>query len=556
MIADIRITEKSFGAKALMTNVHFSIDDGEKVGLIGRNGVGKTTLLGVLTGDDTDFSGKVVFRRGVVVAKTAQEHARVDPRQTTVEYILNGLPEFAKLDKIIREFPTRENQNFRKIGEYTDALQRFNDLGYYQIRDKVEQELRNFQLGGRGDEPFAKLSGGQKRLAEIVKIMHSGARLALIDEPTNHMDTPAKKQFIDWLKNTPAAALVVTHDRDVLREVDRIVELKDSGAVSYAGNYDAYLKQNAHGTATDMNDYENVQRQMENLKKRIQYARGKKAAWGGTADKKNPFVVMEEHAKKELAKLAETAKPSFWIDRESVAELDRKSAARYQKFKSRNIRLSGIDGEKSTARRVLISAKNLSLGYAAPLFADVNFELREHAAVELRGRNGAGKTTLIKAILELFNGRELADNPRLFAGELTVDPHVKIGVYEQEIATTYFDLPLADAIEKLYLDNKSDISREKVMRLMSDYLFDPLADARVPVAQLSGGQKARFQLIAMLRDNPDLLILDEPTNHLDLPSIEELETALANFGGAILYVSHDGYFRAKLGGDVVEIGEG
>ncbi len=594
MIADIHITEKSFGPKSLMTNVKFSIDDGEKVGVIGRNGVGKTTLFGILSGDDTDFTGEITFRKGSIIAKTAQEHDGVGD-QTVIEYILAGLPDYAKLDKIIREYPETMGENLRKITEYTDALQRFDDLGYYQIAEKVERELANFQLSGRGNEKFANLSGGQKRLAEIVKIMHSGAHLALIDEPTNHMDFVAKQQFIDWISQAREAVLVITHDRDVLRNVDRIVELKDGGAVSYPGNYDAYLAQNAHHTSTDMNDYENVQRQIENLKKRIQYARSKKASWGGTADKKNPFVVMEDRAKKELAELAKIDRPSFWIDRDSAAELDHKSAARYEKFKARNIRMHGINTGESRSKRVLVAAKDLSLGYNSPLFANVNFELRENEAIELRGRNGAGKTTLIKAILARHSGLD-PESMRLpssalssvasssaqtasrreseasraadvfakdkttdailqfFAGDLTIDKHMKIGVYEQEISTKYFDLPLASAIERLYLDRKLPILQQKIMQLMSDYLFDPIGDAGIKLSQLSGGQKARFQLIAMLCENPQLLILDEPTNHLDLPSIEELETALAKYSGAILYVSHDGYFRDKLGGDVIEIG--
>lgn len=554
MIADIHITEKSFGAKNLMSNIRFSINDGEKIGIIGRNGIGKTTLFGILSGDDIDYSGEINFRRGAVITKTSQEHANINSDQTVTEYILNGLPEFAKLDKIIREYPKIMGDNFRKISEYTEALQRFTDLGYFQISEKIKRELGNFQLNGYENTLFAKLSGGQKRLAEIVKIMQSNAHLALIDEPTNHMDYLAKNQFIDWLKNAQESILVITHDRDVLREVDRIIELKDGFAANYPGNYDAYLKQNAQHTSTNMNDYENVQRQIENLKKRIQYARSKKASWGGTADKKNPFVVMEEHAKKDLVELEKIAKPSFWIDRESVSELTHKSAENYAKFKTKNIRMHGINTEESKSRRTLVSAKNLSLGYNSPLFSDVNFELRETTAIELRGRNGAGKTTLIKAILKTFSGNELNENPQLFAGELKVDKNMKVGVYQQEIDTKYFDLQLFDAIEKMYLDKKLDISRQKIMQLMSDYLFDPIGDAAIPVANLSGGQKARFQLIAMLAESPQLLILDEPTNHLDLPSIEELETALAKYSGAILYVSHDNYFRRKLGGEIIEIG--
>jgi ATPase subunit of ABC transporter with duplicated ATPase domains len=136
---------------------------------------------------------------------------------------------------------------------------------------------------------------------------------------------------------------------------------------------------------------------------------------------------------------------------------------------------------------------------------------------------------------------------------LSLDPHVRIGVYEQEVSGDYFSLSLSEAIERMYLDKNLSISTTKVRQLLADYLFTE-SDGQTPVARLSGGQKARFQIITMLANDPQLLILDEPTNHLDLPSIEELESALEKYSGAILYVSHDGYFRDALGGEVVQVG--
>lgn len=142
---------------------------------------------------------------------------------------------------------------------------------------------------------------------------------------------------------------------------------------------------------------------------------------------------------------------------------------------------------------------------------------------------------------------------QVWDGELTLDLQCRVGVYEQEVSPTYFDLKLHDAIERVYMDKGLTINETKIRQLMSDYLFTE-GDGQVPVRRLSGGQKARLQIIAMLANDPQLLILDEPTNHLDLPSIEELETALEKYTGAILYVSHDNYFRQKIGGNVIQIG--
>ena len=550
MIADIHITEKSFGDKTLMKDVKFSVDDGEKVGVVGRNGVGKSTLFGILSGKDTDYTGEVIFRRGITVATTAQEHHGLGD-QTVMSYILGGLPEYSKLKKIIDEYPLTMGDNMRKIEEYTQALERFDQKGFYQVEEKIERELSNFQLDGFGDRKISSLSGGQKRLVEIVKIMHSEAHLALIDEPTNHMDYVAKQQFIDWMNSQPhQAMLIITHDRDVLGQVDRIVEIKDGQAVSYRGNYDAYLKQNAQATTAGMNNFEQIEKRIVNLKQKVlDYQRLKeKSRNPGTIQK---FKRLENEARAELAELSEMEKPTFWIDKESASQLDYKSAERYGKFKSRNIRLSMKDAS-SRSQHVLVRAENVAVGIGERiLFEDVNIDLREGEAIEIRGRNGAGKTTLIRMILA--SGKSFDGGSVLYSGDIFLDPQVRIGVYEQEIDERYLSDPLEKAIEKLYMSRDLSISDTKIRQLLADYLFTD-ADRMTPLARLSGGQKARFQIIAMLANDPQLLILDEPTNHLDLPSIEELETALTKYSGAILYVSHDNYFREKLGGKVVQIG--
>lgn len=543
MIADITITEKSFGPKSLMSNVRATINDGEKIGVIGRNGVGKSTLFGILAGTDKDFTGEIIYRPGAVVVATQQEYHDVGDK-TVLQYVLQGLPEYAGLSHIMETYPDTMGDDLKKINEYTDALQRFDDKGFYQIEEQIERELTNFQLPDIAHRAFKTLSGGQKRLVEVVKIMHSDAHLALVDEPTNHMDYIAKQQFIDWLKQARESVLVITHDRDVLREVDRIVELKDGGSATFKGNYDAYLKQNAVSTGAQMNDFEMIEKRIINLKaKVIEYQRFKeKSRHGGTIQR---FKRLEEESRKELAELQTRKKPTFWIDKDSVAELNYKTAGQYEKFKAKNVRIA-LKNDESRSKHVIVSARDLSLGYDKPLFEKLSIDLREGEALEFRGRNGAGKTTLIKSVL----GNTEAT---IYDGEITVDRQVRIGVYEQEVSDAYFDMKLEDAIERMYLNRELSISTTKIRSIMSDYLFTE-GDGKIPVKNLSGGQKARFQLITMLANDPQLLILDEPTNHLDLPSIEELETALAKYSGAVIYVSHDGYFRDKMSGDVVKIG--
>ena len=575
MIADVHITDKSFGDKQLMSDVKLSINDGEKVGLIGRNGVGKSTLFGMLAGTDSDYRGSVVFRRGSTIVATAQEHHSLGDI-TVLEYILRGLPEYARLRHILTTYPATMGSDMRKIEEYSQALERFGQKDFYRVEELVAEELKNFQMEGFGERQLASLSGGQKRLVEVVKIMHAQADLALIDEPTNHMDYIAKKQFIDWMKSARQAMLIITHDRDVLAEVDRIVELRDGASVSYRGNYDDYLRQNASATGNAMQDYEQTERRIANLRDKVlQFRRLKeKARDPGTIAQ---FKRRENQAAAELEKLEKIDKPTFWIDRENVAQLDYKVADRYQKFKARNIRLNMRDGAMRSQRK-LVEARDLALGFDERiLFEGINIDLREGEAIEIRGRNGAGKTTLIRALIANASSSAASSSrlrktaqvtpqlaqalikntvqsaPIVYAGSLYLDPQIRVGIYEQEIAATYLNLPLARAIEQMYLDRGLKINDTKIRQLMGDYLFVE-SDGAVPLASLSGGQKARFQLISMLANEPQLLILDEPTNHLDLPSIEELETALERYAGAILYVSHDDYFRRKIGGSVVQIG--
>ncbi len=572
MIADISVVEKSFGSKTLMTGVKFSIDAKEKVGVVGRNGVGKSTLFGILNGSDTDYTGDVIYRRGVQVVATAQEHHGLG-EQTVLQYILAGLPEYGELSHIIETYPATMGDDMKLIERYSEALQRFDDKGFYQIESDIERELETFQLPDVAHKLMTSLSGGQKRLVEVVKVMHSKADLALIDEPTNHMDFVAKKQFIDWMNHAPEAMLVITHDRDVLAQVDRIIELKDGSSQSFKGNYDDYLKQNAHSTGTAMNEFELIEKRIINLKQKvIDYQRLKEKSRNPQTIQK--FKRLEQESRKELAELQAKEKPTFWIDRESAENLNYKVANQYEKFKARNIKMNMKDAS-SRSSHVLVKAVNLSLGYDKPLFESVTIDLREGEAIELRGRNGAGKSTLIKKLLggnhsttDSLRSRAggyapagvASDKEQLssssitvFDGELMLDSKVRVGVYEQEVSPDYFELTLKDAIERTYLDRNLPISETKIRGLMHDYLFIE-SDGHVPVAKLSGGQKARLQIIAMLANDPQLLILDEPTNHLDLPSIEELEEALKKYSGAVLYVSHDDYFRHAIAGEVIIIG--
>jgi ATP-binding cassette subfamily F protein 3 len=552
MLLALDITEKSFGDKSLYTDLKFEVQEGEKVGLIGRNGTGKSTLLHMITGDDKDYQGFIDIKRDATIIASRQEHHGFES-MTVMEYIQGDLPEFAKLHDIITNYPEHMGSSTHKLQVYSDALERFNQLGYFQIEDEIAQAFEDYQLdpkklaGSLGD-----LSGGQKRMVELIKVQRARGHLALIDEPTNHMDYVAKQAFIKWLLGAQEAVLVITHDRDVLKHVDRIVEIRDGRAYTFRGDYDHYLKTNTNQITAQVNEYDLSQRRIVNLENDlIRFRRLKERARDPGTIKR--FKSQEQKVAAELRQLGKIEKPSFWIDRASSEDLNPRLTNAYQAYKAKNIRLDTRGGEESKSSRLLVEVTKLSLGYdGLPLFDDITFSLREGERIRLHGRNGAGKTTLVQSILAKADNKPSGSEQ--FGGHIAVEHDLSIGLYEQEIANKFLPMKLADAIELSLAEKDEPTDPQRIKQLLSDYLFNPASDGETPIERLSGGQKARFQLIRMLLGSPLLLILDEPTNHLDLPSIEELEDALTAYSGAVIYISHDSFFADKLGGSTMPIG--
>ncbi|MBP9813763.1 ABC-F family ATP-binding cassette domain-containing protein [Candidatus Woesebacteria bacterium] len=531
---------KTIGSKTLFTDLDIHIGPKEKVALIGRNGEGKSTLMNILGGIDTDFQGEIVRKKNLRTILTRQEHL-TDNKMSALEYILDSVPHYTEYEKVLADF---EKGHHEDLHLYTTAMEYFSENGYYYIKDLIMATLADFQIDNEtAKNPLVTLSGGEKRFVELARMMYSQAELLLIDEPTNHMDYVGKEQFIAWMSMVEEGILVVTHDRDVLSNVDRIIELKDKTISSYKGNYDAYLTQNTAQTTNSVILYQNQLKKLKEAKERVTWGlqmRAKSKAW----------KIRYDHWVKDYEKIkAETVKPSFWIDQESVEGLDKRVTDSYHKFKEKNV---NIAIPVSTDRiSELVAVKDLSLGYDHPLFTGKAFKVGSEDRVFIKGRNGAGKSTLVRTIMSQYKDEKPA--AKLYDGQIKVGSMTRIGEYEQEINSQYLPLTLEVAVHKVYEEHDIPADREMVMTTLSRYLFDAKVDSKIKVENLSGGQKARFQLIKMFANKPNLLILDEPTNHLDLPSIEELENALLSYTGGILYISHDSSFIKKLVGEVIEI---
>lgn len=546
MLLNANITEKYMGTKLLLKDASFMVQENQKVALIGRNGAGKSTLFGLISGADGDFIGTIDTKKGLRVIATAQEHLGLDDT-TAVNYILEFVPDYYALQHILDTYPDTMGDDLEKIHTFTEALQAFTDNNYYTLEDRIVEMLAHFDIDiDAAYRPLRSLSGGQKRFVELVKISFAKADLLLLDEPTNHLDYHGKEQFLSWLSGLDAAAVIISHDRDVLRQVSGIIELRDLALHSYSGNYDAYIKQNGTSTVTQIGQFESARKRLEVLRKQMLTA---KARMGGASDSR-PKILYERLLREYEALKAAQTKPSFWIDKDTIDNLSDTVTESYGKFKARGIKIRVAKPDTHTFQ--LLELKECSVGYDHPLVSGISFSISHGQKIQVRGRNGAGKSTLFNTILASAAGQEA---PTLLHGSITASPRLRIGVYEQEISHTHLDHTLEQAVCDFYKEINQPIDNQILRSILATYLFDPINDASLLVRQLSGGQKARLQLIKMLSNNPNLLILDEPSNHLDLPSIEELEEALSAFTGAMIYVSHDSYFINNLGGQVIQVGK-
>ena len=227
MLLSLKIQDKSFNNHQLFKHLEIVVQDHEKIGLIGRNGAGKSSLLNILNQQDKDYDGTLTIKNRAVVISSRQEHHTFN-NLTVLEYIVNDLPEYISLNNSIEKLSLKIKTDPSKIQQLSDQINRFSDLNYYRVQENIQQILNNYNLDSKIiNRKLSTLSGGQVRLIELIKVQLSQSDLTLIDEPTNHMDYIAKNVFINWFKSTTSAVVVVTHDRDVLNRVDRIIEIKN-----------------------------------------------------------------------------------------------------------------------------------------------------------------------------------------------------------------------------------------------------------------------------------------------------------------------------------------
>jgi len=527
---------KSYGIEAVLRKVSFTLNRGERLGLVGPNGCGKTTLLRILAGVDAPDSGSVRFYPPGLRVGYLPQGVLSGPDETLESYLvvsdanLSGLSEeITRLAEALVQSPAEP------------ALQRDYDLALSQLEAASESASRLPQvLGALGlgefalDSLLANLSGGQKTRLSLVRVLLNNPQLLLLDEPTNHLDLDMLEWLESWLGGFPGAVLVVSHDRAFLDgAATSILEIdpQTHTALQFAGNYAAYLEQKMAEREKQWQEYKEQQHEITQLRAAVAHVRkigsfkrggkgdsGDKFAKGFFANRSKETIRRAKHLEARLEKLMT----------EDKVDKPRQSWQMKLEFE-----------ETPTSGRDVLVLEDLSVGYGAlVLLAGLNQTLKYGARTALIGPNGAGKTTLLRTI---------AGKLEPISGQLRLGASVKIGYMAQEQEDL---LPELNAFEMIC--RTAAFSETDARTFLHRFLFTG-DDVFVPVGLLSYGERARLSLACLVAQGCNFLLLDEPVNHLDIPSRTRFEQALGSFDGTILAVVHDRYFIEGFASELWEV---
>lgn len=513
-----------YGGRTIFSEVALDVTSGERIGVVGENGAGKSTLLRVLAGQERPTEGSAVYSKGLRLGYLVQE-PHFPPDQTVYDAVAGAHEEIAALAAQLAALetamaaPGADPAHLEALlHDYGAAQQRYETLGGYDYDARVRRVLDGLGLAGEvSRQPAERLSGGQKKLAGLARLLVTEPDVLLLDEPDNHLDFEGKAFLEGYIREYPGAVLVISHDRYLLdRVAGRIVEIEDGALASWSGGYTAYVEQKEAHLLRQRELYEvqrdELRRQEEAMYRLVQWAR------------QNPkFAGRAENMKKQVARKREEM-----IDRPILVR--------------RRIKLDF--GQHDGSRRV-VTAHDLTLRVGATdgapgrtLLDGVAFTVAFGERVGIAGPNGSGKSTLLKVIAGLIPPA---------AGELKLGQTVRLGYYAQEQETLPLDqTPLEWIRQQKALTEQAGISR--LRRLLLTY-----EDMHAPIGRLSGGQKSRLQFERLMLGDYNLLVLDEPTNNIDIASAEVLESALQTFQGTAIIVSHDRYLLDNAVDRILEL---
>ena len=503
---------KSYGALDLFSDLSFAIPPRARIGLVGANGVGKTTLLRILLGLEEPSAGTVQQARGLRIGYLPQE-ARLDSQRTLWQECLTVFADLLERQNQLAELETAMADPAAAesaIQAYGKLQAEFEHLGGYTFETRLAQVLNG--LGFRQADfkrPLPQLSGGQRTRAVLAKLLLENPDLLLLDEPTNHLDIEAVEWLEAYLREWEGAVLIVSHDRYFLDQVVNTIWEMTPALEIYPGNYSAYLVQREERYQRRLEEY---QAQQEFIEKELDFIRRNIAGQN---------TRQAQGRRKRLERLLEEA---------------RLAPPRQPRRLHFHIQATNRSGD------LVICTHGLAVGYhdeGKALFYAPDLILRRGECAAIIGPNGAGKTTFLKTLLE--------QTPP-FSGEVLLGASLKVGYFAQAHEGLNPDHTLMEAIAEIVPDWLPAQIRDYLAR----FLFTG-DDVFKTVAMLSGGERGRLALARLALQGANLLLLDEPTNHLDLPSQEALQSLLADYGGTILLVSHDRYLIDALATQVWEV---
>lgn len=501
----------------ILKKVNIEINTESKIGIVGRNGCGKTTLLRLIAGelqiskDDPELDSQFIVS-GKPVIGTLNQMAFKDNSLTLLEeirgaydYIIKMKEKLELLHKLMDEAPSQEN-----ITQYTTLLDIFTNEGGFYFEKEYEAAIKRFGFTDADKKkPLSDFSGGQRTKIAFLKLLLSKPDLLLLDEPTNHLDVDAVAWLEDYLASYKKAVVVVSHDRMFLdKTVKTIYEIEHGKTYRYNGNYSEFVEQKQILRLQQAKEYEAQQKEIARLKELVERFRYKPTK-----------AAMAQSKLKQLERMDLIEPPESYDNKVFHAEF------------------------QPTVRSVndVLTVRNLSIGYDREL-SRVSFDIKRGEHIGIIGGNGLGKSTLLKTLVG-------AVSP--LAGDFIVGGSVKIGYFDQQMAQySSTHTVLAD-----FLNEFPNLSDFQARSALGAFLFSG-EDVFKTVDMLSGGEKVRLALCKIFKKKPNFLILDEPTNHMDILSKEALESILTEYEGTLLFVSHDRYFMKKVAQQIISFEDG
>ncbi|SFE96980.1 ATP-binding cassette, subfamily F, member 3 [Paenibacillus algorifonticola] len=518
MLLQVSNISKSYGVDPILSNITMQVLERERIGLVGVNGAGKSTLLKIIAGELSFDSGAIHKAKETRLGYLAQNSGLQSDRTIEAEmravfaHLLEAEQELRDLEQQIADPELHEQP--KRYEEVLDRYSRrsdwFREQGGFEINTRINSVLHGMGFGTfPPDTPIHTLSGGQKTRLALARILLQAPDLLMLDEPTNYLDIPTLTWLEGYLRSYSGAILVVSHDRYFLDAlVQTIVEIERHSAKRYTGNYSRYIDLKAAEYESDLKQFEKQQDEIAKMEQFIQ----RNIVRASTTKR-------AQSRRKALDKMDVLDKP--------LGDLKKAN------FTFQIERQTGKDVLQVSDLSVLFDEKN------KPLFQHVSFRLQRGETVALIGPNGIGKSTLLKTIV----GQRQPSS-----GSVAWGSNVKLGYYDQEHTGLNQSNTVLEEVWGLY----PHMEESRIRTVLGSFLFSG-EDVLKRISALSGGEKARVSLAKLMLAQANVLILDEPTNHLDLYSKEVLESALLDYEGTLLFISHDRYFLNKMAERIVEL---